>query len=132
MNKPLILNKPLISAILVVVCFAFSANMMAKKISRDDYQLVKNNIASEYRLARTGCGSVAGNARDVCLSEIAGKQSETNAELDVLYKPSISTRREAGITKAKAQLDTSQPDHSPLEAIATDESTSTMIRMYYE
>lgn len=96
------MNKLAISAIAAAVGLAFSAGAMAQAMSKDEFKSGKNRIAVQYKADKTACGSLAGNAKDICKAEAVGKQKVAIAELDANYKPSGKATYKASTAKADA------------------------------
>lgn len=91
-----------ITAIAAVISLAFNAGAMAQSMSKDEYKAEKERIAAEHESAEASCGSLSGNAKDVCEAEAKGKEKVAKAELEARYHPTPKTRYEARIAKAEA------------------------------
>lgn len=91
-----------INMIALAVSLAFSASVMAQSMSKDDYKAGKDKIVAEYKQAKTSCGSLSGNAKDICMAEAKGNEKVANAELESSYKPTTKNRYEARVAKAEA------------------------------
>ena len=76
---------------------------MAQSISKSEYKTAENNIAVEYKSAKAKCGSLAGNANDICVEEAKGKRKVAKAELEARYKPSKKADYEVRVAKAEAE-----------------------------
>ncbi|MFA7280286.1 MAG: hypothetical protein WC100_09325 [Sterolibacterium sp.] len=96
------MNKLNINLIALAVSLAFSTGVMAQNMSKNDYRAGKDSISAEYKTAKAACGSLSGNAHDVCKAEAKGKESVALAELEASYKPSSKTHYEARVAKAEA------------------------------
>ena len=97
------MNRIKMTAIAAAITFAFSTGAMAASgISKDEYKADKSKIAAEYKSAKAACGSLAGNAKDICAVEAKGKQKVAKAELEVRYKPGDKTNRAVKIANAEA------------------------------
>jgi|GEM_PF-872738 len=77
-----------ITLVVAALTLAFSASSMAQSMSKSDHKAAEEKIEAEYKSAKTGCNSFAGNAKDICMAEAKGKESVAKAELEALYKPS--------------------------------------------
>ena len=53
-------------------------------------------------MAKQKCGSLSGNANDICEAEAKGNENIAKAELEAKYKPSEKARYKAWIAKADA------------------------------
>jgi len=97
------MNKLTITAIGSALGLCFSAGTMAaQSMSGDAYKAAQNNIAAEYKTAAARCGSLAGNAKDVCMAEAKGKETVAKAELEARDKPGDQSRYAISIAKAEA------------------------------
>jgi len=73
-KKGTTVNKFKINAIALAIGFAFSAGAMAQTMSKDQYKSARDGIAAEFKAAKTACGSLAGNAKDICMAGASGKE----------------------------------------------------------
>jgi hypothetical protein len=96
------MNKLNINAIALAIGLAFSVGAMAEGMSKDDYKAGKEKIATDFKAAKAGCGSLSGNANDICAAEAKGKENVALADLEVSYKPDVKTRYAARIARAEA------------------------------
>ena len=67
-----------------LTCTPFVANA-AGTMSKSDYSKAKSQIVADYKSARIGCNSLAGNAKDICVEEVKGKENVAKAELEAQY-----------------------------------------------
>jgi len=95
-------NKLNINVIALAVSLAFSAGAMAQGLSKNDYKAGKDKITAEYKLAKTGCASLSGNPKDICMAEAKGKEKVAKAELEASYKPTLENTYQARVAKAEA------------------------------
>ena len=87
----------------VAVALAFSgAAFAAQGISKDEYKAGKDRIAADYKAAKASCGSLAGNAKDICVAEAKGREKVAKAQLEADYKPSDKNRYDVSVAKAEA------------------------------
>ncbi len=96
------MNRISITTIAAAITLAFSAGAMAEGLSKADYKAGKDKISAEYKSAKTACGSMSGNAKDICVVEAKGKEKVAKAELQASYKPSNKTRHAVTIARAEA------------------------------
>ncbi|NTV95189.1 MAG: hypothetical protein HGA75_07190 [Thiobacillus sp.] len=96
------MNNLNISALAIALGFAFSSGAMAEGISKVDYQAGKDKIAADYKVAKSSCGSLSGNTKDICVAEAKGNEKVAKADLAASYQPSTKTRYEALVAKAEA------------------------------
>jgi len=91
-----------ISAIAVAVGLFVSAGAMAQSMSKDQYKSGGNIIAAEYKSAMAACGSLSGNAKDVCKAEASGKAKVEKTELRARYRPSEAMSYKVRVARADA------------------------------
>lgn len=53
----------------LAVGLAFSLGGMADSMSKAQYQFLEKNLGTEYSAAEAGCDSLAGNAKEVCVTK---------------------------------------------------------------
>lgn len=89
------LNTTLAIAALAVGSASFAATM-----SKEDYRARKVQISDTYKADKKACGSLAGNAKDICTEEAKGKEKVARAEVEYQYtgKPRDAEK----LAKAKA------------------------------
>ena len=69
------MNKPnSIHATLLVAAIALSSAAYSATISKEDYKARKAQISDSYKADKKACGSLAGNAKDICQEEAKGKE----------------------------------------------------------
>jgi hypothetical protein len=90
-----------IKAMGLVAGLVFSAGAMADAMTRREYESTEKRIESEYKVARSRCGSLAGNAEDICEAEARGDASVAKAELRARYDP--SAKHDRTVTNARAE-----------------------------
>lgn len=95
-------NRSMLNAIALAISLAFTAGAMAAEMTKVDYKAAKEKITGEYKSAKTACGSMSGNAKDVCVLEAKGKEKIARAELEFSYKPTEKNRYDVGAVTAKA------------------------------
>lgn len=76
------MNKLNINAIALAVTLAFSAGAMAEGMSKVDYKAGQDKISAMYKTDKAACGSLSGNASDICKAEAKGKEKVAAAELE--------------------------------------------------
>jgi hypothetical protein len=96
------MNKFTINALAVAISLAFSAGAMSQNMSKEQYQRGKDNIAAKYKSSSASCGSLSGNAKDICKAEASGNEKVAKAELEAEFKPSVDARYKARVARADA------------------------------
>jgi hypothetical protein len=95
-------NRRGISALSLAIGLAFSAGAMAENMSKAQYKSARSDIALEYKSEKAACGAYAGNVKDVCKVEAAGREKVAKAELEAGYKPSVDASYKLRVARAEA------------------------------
>ncbi|SEK57745.1 hypothetical protein [Nitrosovibrio tenuis] len=91
------------SIIPITIGLSFSLGAMAEQnMSHDVYKAEKSRIENEYKVDKARCDSLAGNAKDICMAEVKGKEEVAEAELEARYKPSKENHYKARLAKVEA------------------------------
>ena len=96
------MRKFTVTAIAVAIGFTFSVGAMAQTMSKDDYKAGMDSIAAEYKSNKASCEALSGNANDICMAEVKGKEKVAKADLDARNKNTNEARYDALIAKADA------------------------------
>ncbi len=96
------MRKFTITAIAVAIGFTFSVGAMAQTMSKDDYKAGMDSIAAEYKSNKASCEALSGNANDICMAEVKGKEKVAKADLEARNKNTNEARYDALIAKADA------------------------------
>jgi hypothetical protein len=92
-----------INALALAIGFALSTGAIAESMSKDQYESLVTKIDTDYKVAKEICGSLAGNANDICDAEAKGKLNIAKSELEYNYEPTVNTFYNARIAKADAE-----------------------------
>lgn len=90
------------TAITVALGLTFSVGVMAQTMSKNDYKAGMDSIAAEYKSNKASCESLSGNANDICMAEVKGKEKVAKADLEARNKNTNEARYEALVAKAEA------------------------------
>lgn len=91
-----------LSILTITIALAFNINANAEPISKSEYETTQKRIEADYKAAKAACGSLSGNANDICKAEAKGKSNIAEAELEATYKPSLDNIYKARVAKADA------------------------------
>lgn len=91
-----------INAAAVAIGLVFSAGAVAQNLSKEGYAAGKQDIAAESKSAMAACGTLSGNAKDICKAGASGKEKVAKAELEAQYKPSNDNSYKVRIARADA------------------------------
>jgi hypothetical protein len=97
MNKSLTVNAALAVATLLMLPLAQAANL-----GDADYSAGKTRIAAGLTTDKAGCGSLAGNANDICVEHAKGKATIARAELEFARTGKAADQNRILIAKAES------------------------------
>lgn len=89
----------------LIAAIFFSTGAIADNLSKADYVAAKDKISADYKMAKTNCGSLSGNAADICVAEGKGRESVARADLEASYKPTSKNRYDASVARAEVDYD---------------------------
>ena len=91
-----------INALTLTIGLVMSTGAMAETMSKDQYKSLETKIDTDYKVAKETCGSLAGNANDICDAEAKGNKNVAMSELEYNYEPTAKTLYKARVAKADA------------------------------
>ena len=74
----------------------------AATMNKDQRDAAYKDAAAQYKADKDACGSMSGNAKDVCMQEAKGKEKVAKAEADAAYKGTPKARESARMARADA------------------------------
>ena len=80
----------------------------AMAMTSAEHKAQNERIEADCKAARDKCGTMSGNAKDICVSEAKGAEKVAKAELEVQYKPSAKNDVKVREAKADAAYDTAK------------------------
>jgi len=81
---------------------AFAAN---PPMSADAYKAEKDRIDATYKADKATCGSLSGNAKDVCEVSAKGKRDVAKAEAEASHKNTVKARNDARLAHVEANYE---------------------------
>ena len=97
---------------------AFAGSVMA--LTKDEYKVSGVKISADYKAAKTSCGGLKDNAKDICMSEAKGAEKVAKADLESQYKPSAKNTQKVAMAKGDAAYDTAKEKCDDLAGNAKD------------
>lgn len=73
----------------------------ASAMTKDEYNVAKEKISADYKVAKAKCDTLKDNAKDVCEKEAKGTENVAKAELEQNYKPSNKNAKKVAEQKAE-------------------------------
>jgi hypothetical protein len=74
-------------------------------LSHDQYNVGKEKVDADYKVAMAQCKTMKDNAKDICEKDAKGKQNVAKAELEQQYQPSDSHARAVEEERVKANYE---------------------------
>ena len=71
-------------------------------MSKANHTQAMKDADAQYKIAKSACASLSGNAKDICAAEATGKHNVAKAETDAAYKHTPKARENARIAHAQA------------------------------
>ena len=99
------------------LCLAGGAQAATSKAAHDS---AIKSAESQYKQDKSACGSLSGNAKDICMEEAKGKEKIAKAEADADYKNTPKARESARVTRADAAYDVAKEKCDDLAGNAKD------------
>ena len=98
------MNMKSINALIVAALCAgtFAAHAA---ITKDEHKAAVKNADTSYTAAKASCGSLAGNAKDVCIAEAKVQKTYAIAKADSEYKNTVKAQYDARKDVATAEYD---------------------------
>lgn len=95
-------NLPGIKPSLLVIALLAIPVAHAAAMTKVEYKEGKTRIGAEYKAAKAACGSLAANAKDVCVAEAKGKEKTGLADHEFAYTGKPKDKTAALVALAKA------------------------------
>ena len=100
----------LMIAMVVGASVGFAGTSMAQMaspapISKANYTQAMKDADAQYKIAKSACASLSGNAKDICAADATGRHSVAKAETEAAYKHTPKARESARVAHAQATYD---------------------------
>ena len=109
------MKKQLLALAIVSSFFVASG---AQALTKDEYNVAKEKIEADYKVAKAQCDTLKDNAKDVCEKEAKGHENVAKAELEQQYKPSPAHARNVAEEKVKANYEVAKEKCDDLKSDA--------------
>jgi hypothetical protein len=104
----------------------------AAPITKDAYDTAIKNAEAQYKIDKDGCASRSGNAKDICLAEVSGKEKVAKANAEAAYKATPKAREDARVARAEATHNVAKEKCDDLSGNAKDvcvkEADATLVK----
>lgn len=100
--KKLPVRRLIINAVAIAIGLAVSVAAVAQTLARNQYKSARSGLTAEHKSAAAACGSLSGQAKDICRVEASGNEKVAKAELRARYKPSDNASYKVRIARADA------------------------------
>jgi len=91
-----------VEAMILAAGLAFTTVARAETMTRVQYKSAEERIESDGKAAKASCGALAGNAKDICVTEAKGNEQVAKAELMARYEPTAKHGKAARVARADA------------------------------
>jgi hypothetical protein len=78
---------------------------MSTPMSKDSYNIAKQNADAQYKIDKDACSSLNGNAKDICVAQAKGKDNVAKADAQAAYENTPKARERARVVRAQAVYD---------------------------
>lgn len=78
------------------------AGMAQAVTDKPTYDTSVKAASEQYKTDKAACGSLSGNAKDICMKEASGKEKVAKANAEAMYKDTPKARENARVTAADA------------------------------
>ncbi len=96
MNQPFNFKTALLVAAFLAAPLAHAAPM-----SQADYDSGKTRIGADFKTDKAACGTLASNAKDICVEEANGKEKIARAELEAGHSGKAADQNKVLVVKAE-------------------------------
>ena len=110
--------KPIHTLLAAVLCSTSIAAYAA--ITKDEHKAATKNADMAYKSAKASCGSLAGNAKDVCIAEAKVQKTYAVAKADGEYKNTPKAMYDGRKSVASAEYDLAKAKCGSLAGNAKD------------
>ena len=86
-------------------CLVGASGASAATMNSTEYSAQKSKIKADYKIADDKCGSMSGNAKDVCHEEAEAVEKKALANAEADYKNTPKARKDAIVAGASADYD---------------------------
>jgi hypothetical protein len=74
----------------------------AATMTKDQQNAAYKDAEAQYKADKEACGTMSGNAKDVCMEQAKGKEKVAKADADAAYKATPKAREDARVARADA------------------------------
>ena len=92
----------LIISLIACAGLALAGATFAAPIAKDAYDAANDRIQATYKSDKEACGSLTGNAKDVCVERAKAKEKIAKADNEAAYMDTDKARYNARIARAEA------------------------------
>lgn len=104
----------------ILLSAMMAGGVYAQSMTKDQYDVAKEKISADHRVAKARCDTLKDNAKDICEKQADGTENVAKAELEQRYKPSNSNARKVAEEKAKKEHEVAKERCDDLTGNAED------------
>jgi len=87
--------------------YAPRTTLATASMTKDGYAQAKKDADAQYKIDKTACSALSGNAKDICIAEAKGKDDIAKAEAAAAYENTPKTREATRVAYAQANYNVS-------------------------
>ena len=87
--------------------YAPRTTLTTASMTKDGYAQAKKDADAQYKIDKTACSALSGNAKDICIAEAKGKDDIAKAEAAAAYENTPKTREATRVAYAQANYNVS-------------------------
>jgi hypothetical protein len=81
---------------------SYASKATASPMSKDGYTQAKADADAQYKIDKSACESLGGNAKDICVAQAKGKDNIAKADAQASYENTPKARETARVVHAEA------------------------------
>ena len=87
--------------------YAPRTTLATASMTKDGYAQAKKDADAQYKIDKTACSALSGNAKDICIAEAKGKDDIAKAEAAAAYENTPKAREATRVAYAQANYNIS-------------------------
>jgi hypothetical protein len=82
--------------------YASNTSAMPTPMTKDNLALAKKHAEAQLKTEKAACGSLSGNAKDICVAQADGREKVAKADAEAAYENTAKAREAARVARAEA------------------------------
>ena len=98
-------HSPVVTVVLAAALAVACAAAQAANFSKSSYDSARADIKATYKGERDNCGSLAGNAKDICVEQAKGREAVALAQLEYNYTGKVADEQKLYAVRADTRYE---------------------------